>query len=85
MLSNAETEYENGQLYFTGLLKNNYSDPAVNVEDQNRLSWDKEGLDKFDTRYVFVDYVAANGARTLHEPVDVNLPQNERLLVYFNY
>lgn len=76
VLENGKTQYVDEQMYFTGLLKNNHLEPAVDVAIRLDFAWDEAMQKKFDSRYVFIDYVAANGVRTLRELVDVYVPPN---------
>lgn len=82
-LEDVETTIVENQLFFLGKLKNDSNEHAVDVVIRLDFSWDKAGVNKFDSRFIFIDYVAANGVRSLREPVDIYIPPNKEY--WINY
>lgn len=62
-------EWQGQNLFYNGVLKNTYSMPAKNIKIRIDLYYDQEAKDLFDTRYIMVTGVAAEGAFTFSEQV----------------
>lgn len=63
-ISNPSMEWVGYSAYFKGTLKNSYNKPATLIKIRLDFSYDQNMKDVFDTRYVYVQGVAANGAYT---------------------
>lgn len=66
------SEWVGQQLYIKGILKNSYSLPAGNIKVRVDFYKDKNNQQLFDTRYMTMIGVSANGAFRFNEPIYIN-------------
>lgn len=72
-IKDLDSEWIGHQFYVKGILKNSYSSPAKNVKVRIDFYKDKNQQQLFDTRYISLPGVAANGAYSFYKPVYINL------------
>lgn len=65
-------EWQGQDLYFTGILKNYHNKLARNIRIRIDFYKDKDKENLFDTRYVTLDEVAADGAFNFREYVSIH-------------
>ena len=70
-------EWVGQTFHLKGILKNNYSQSAGNVKVRVDFFKDEEMTQLFDTRYVTITSVSANGAYSFNEPVYIENPTAE--------
>lgn len=71
-IKDLDSEWIGQQFYVKGVLKNSYSSPAGNVRVRVDFYKDKNQQQLFDTRYITLLGVSANGAYSFDEPVYIN-------------
>lgn len=73
-MHDSEIAWEGNTQYFNATIRNSSDQFITDVIIRIDFSKDKEGKDKFDTRYYTVDVVPPSGAMTISEPVYLNAP-----------
>lgn len=76
-VENIDSEWIGNTFYLKGVLKNTNARPAGNVSLRVDFYWDEETKQLFDTRFVTVAGVSANGAYSFSEPVYINDPNGQ--------
>ncbi len=71
-IKDLDSEWVGQQFYVKGVLKNSYSSPAQNVRVRVDFYKDNNQQQLFDTRYMTLLGVSANGAYSFDEPVYIN-------------
>lgn len=67
-----DSEWVGQQFYISGVLKNSYSTGASDVKVRVDFYKDENEEELFDTRYITILGVSANGAYSFDEPVYIN-------------
>jgi|GEM_PF-3376653 len=71
-IKDLDSEWIGQQFYVKGILKNSHSSPALDVRVRVDFYKDEDLQELFDTRYVTILVVPANGAYSFKEPVFIN-------------
>ena len=76
-IDNTEGDWIGNQFYIKGTIKNDHSLLAKDIRIRVDFTKNKDGTGLFDTRFITIPAVPANGAYSFKEPVYINEPPTQ--------